>query len=789
LKLRGYSEKEAMMPVPMKCPNPACGKQGNLPDTFPGGKVMCPACGTINYIPAPGSARPASTVQASTAPRPKPAAAAPRPAPKRSSQELDALGLDDADAGPPLVAPPLTRGRSQQPQPSSSGSSTALIAIIGGGAAAALLIIVLIVVVMQSGGTPKAPTAPDPTLVADNQLPIAPNPPPRTSQPDPAPAPYTPYVPPSNESPEATIQRIKEATVYVKVKIGKLEGTGTGFVITSQGNQAVIATNRHVVLIHLEGDDEEIADIKKGEQPRVSVVFRSGEGAGQEQEVPADLAAVDLTPGHGHDLAILVANGVRNVPKPIEVLHRAEPALGMDSRIYGFPFGKMLNVAAKGNPAITINKGAVSSLRRNDAGGLELLQIDGSVNPGNSGGPIVDNKGNLIGITVAKLAAVDNIGLAIPAAQLARMLDGTVGGARMAAKSVTDSQAEFDVEAFLSDPLNRLRTVSILIAPAAAQPANATGPGPDGSYPMLKSATSVTLSMDRTKNRATGKIQTPLAGANNRKLMVQFSCIDTRNRTFSTLPVSYEVPPTPGPMLALGRVANIETRLQKTLGRLGPLIDPDKDCKDKRDGRTLSISLPADKLHMLSPDTQFKDKKNQPLRNAPMVLTPVQGDFLLHVNVAGEILPGNEPCRKPTGGRMPFCIQGAGILLWQDKDNYLRLERSCGTAGGATLVHRLILEICQNGRVNRGNYAYVDVQEGSLHVMLMRTKGHMRCLWSSNGRKWVAFKELAVVFPQKIQLGLSAFNTSKLPFTAEFEEFALIEDPAKFAEELQEEEK
>jgi hypothetical protein len=37
-----------------------------------------------------------------------------------------------------------------------------------------------------------------------------------------------------------------------------------------------------------------------------------------------------------------------------------------------------------------------------------------------------------------------------------------------------------------------------------------------------------------------------------------------------------------------------------------------------------------------------------------------------------------------------------------------------------------------------------------------------------------------------VQLGLSAFNTSKQPYTAEFEDFVLIEDTEKFAEELKE---
>jgi S1-C subfamily serine protease len=768
------------MPINSRCPNPACGKQGTLPDSFPGGRVKCPACGTIAIISATGSAALASSAPARPKPAPAPAPAT-KPVSKHSSQELDALGLDEGEPEPALVAAPLARGRSQQAQ-GGSGSSMALVAIIGGGVAASLLLVVVIVVLMQPGPAPKA-NPPEPNLVSAPPPPADPTPSPK--EPDR----YQPYIAPANETPEATIHRIKEATVYIKVKIGKLEGTGTGFVIMSHGDQTVIATNRHVVLIHLEGDEEEAAEIKKGERPTISVVLRSGEGPGQEQELPAELAAVDMTPGHGHDLAIVVARGVKNVPKPIEVMQRAEPALGMDTRIYGFPFGKSLNVAARGNPAITINKGAVSSLRRNDAGGLELIQIDGSVNPGNSGGPIVDGKGRLVGVTVAKLAAADNIGLAIPGAQLARLLDGTVGGARMAVKSVTPDQAELDVEAFLSDPLNKIRSVTLNFAPASAQSAPMPAPGADGSYPTLQSAKSIPLAMDRAKNQVSGHVQASLTGLANRRLMVQFTCVDTQSRSFSTQPIAYDVPAAAGPMLVLGKNANLDTKLRKTLGRLGALIDPDKDCKEERTPRHISMTLPGDKVHMLAaPHPALRDKKNQPLRNAPMVLTSIDGDFLVHVKVAGEILPGNVPGKNPKGGKVPYCIQGAGLLLWQDKDNFLRLERSCGTDGGVTLVHRLILEICQGGQVSRGNYAYVDINEGSLHVMLLRQKGHLRCLFGPDGRKWTGFKELAVVFPSKVQLGLSAFNTSKQPYTATFEDFILIEDPDKFAQELSESE-
>src|SRR5438046_133142 len=77
----------------------------------------------------------------------------------------------------------------------------------------------------------------------------------------------------------------------------------------------------------------------------------------------------------------------------------------------------------RGNPAVTVGKGTVSSLREDEAGEVAVVQIDGDINPGNSGGPVVDGQGRLVGIAVAKITGT-RIGLAIPPSELTKMLDG-----------------------------------------------------------------------------------------------------------------------------------------------------------------------------------------------------------------------------------------------------------------------------------------------------------------------------------------------------------------------------
>ena len=85
-------------------------------------------------------------------------------------------------------------------------------------------------------------------------------------------------------------------------------------------------------------------------------------------------------------------------------------------------------------------------------------------------------------------------------------------------------------------------------------------------------------------------------------------------------------------------------------------------------------------------------------------------------------------------------------MLWQDKDNYIRLERTCGTAGGPTLVNRLLVEVYKDGRESGRPY-YIDVPEGPMSVMMLRKDGHIRCLFSNDGRSWTILQEIAAEFP------------------------------------------
>jgi predicted Zn finger-like uncharacterized protein len=223
--------------------------------------------------------------------------------------------------------------------------------------------------------------------------------------------------------PLAKLEEVKAATVFIKVEAPGGWASGSGFVMKVNDETAYIITNDHVVT----PPDELLFTTRpsifgprrlpgrgKGKATHTAV-FSSG--TPREQTAPATVMATDPK----RDLAILKVTGVRGLPTPLDFT--SQPALIETSPVYifGFPFGEML-ATAKGHPAVTVGKGNVSSLRLDELGKLAVVQIDGDLNPGNSGGPVVDPQGRLVGVAVAKIKNT-RIGLAIPNNQLAEMLN------------------------------------------------------------------------------------------------------------------------------------------------------------------------------------------------------------------------------------------------------------------------------------------------------------------------------------------------------------------------------
>lgn len=197
----------------------------------------------------------------------------------------------------------------------------------------------------------------------------------------------------------ALLERIKGATVFINTG-----GTsGTGFVVSAGQGRHRVVTNHHVIALE-----------EERHSPSYQIIYRSG--TPQEVSRQARVIAKDL----GNDLALLeVSNAADIEVEPLDEGVTPRETLGLYA--VGFPFGQMLSPDHR--PTATITRGSVSSLRRGRLGALEAIQVDSDFNPGNSGGPVVDVEGRLLGVAVATLRGT-NISFVIPWERVQLLLEG-----------------------------------------------------------------------------------------------------------------------------------------------------------------------------------------------------------------------------------------------------------------------------------------------------------------------------------------------------------------------------
>lgn len=118
------------------------------------------------------------------------------------------------------------------------------------------------------------------------------------------------------------------------------------------------------------------------------------------------------------DLALLAVDTDFSHLPEIQLTGNEDLAIGSKVRVAGYPFGM----------PFTITEGSLSSPRQL-IDGKYYIQVDAPINPGNSGGPILNENGEVIGVTVSKFASAsaDNIGFGVRIEALKQMLDAIDG--------------------------------------------------------------------------------------------------------------------------------------------------------------------------------------------------------------------------------------------------------------------------------------------------------------------------------------------------------------------------
>lgn len=162
------------------------------------------------------------------------------------------------------------------------------------------------------------------------------------------------------------------------------ERTGSAFAVTSNG---VLVTCAHVVK----------------DAQRISVTLMG-------KSYDAKVTAID----YGADLALLRIRA-NNLTR-MSLLDAQHVRLSEEVRAVGFP------LATHRKSRLTVAEGTVSSILTPEEGGL--IQIDASLNPGNSGGPVINSRGQVIGVAraIGRGDGVTDVGFAAPCRQVAKLL-------------------------------------------------------------------------------------------------------------------------------------------------------------------------------------------------------------------------------------------------------------------------------------------------------------------------------------------------------------------------------
>ncbi len=358
------------MSIRVRCPS--CNTEYALADQLAGKKVRCKKCQGVIAVKetpeadAPPTNRPAASFRADP-----PRREVERPLPARQSDRLQRR-RDEYDA------PPVKKS-----------GGVALWVILGGVGVVLLLVLAcggigFLFVLGRSSAGPSQVAVVSTTAAGDEQhVPV-----------DVGGIPAAPAAQPLADPAAFHLKDVRKSVVFIRrATPGKPTSTGTGFLVSPDG---LIATNRHVVQSETGPDPTTVlyVGVPSAADPDVLDYFKAKVAFCAPTQDTLDFAILRIAARPGYQ------------PFRPLTLSAIKPDLAAPVAAIGFPFAQV------NNPVLSFNKGNISASRV-VIENRPYYQTDAAVNPGNSGGPLINTDGKVVGIVSRKMQDANNMGFAL----------------------------------------------------------------------------------------------------------------------------------------------------------------------------------------------------------------------------------------------------------------------------------------------------------------------------------------------------------------------------------------
>lgn len=184
---------------------------------------------------------------------------------------------------------------------------------------------------------------------------------------------------------------------------------GSGFFV-GEGNKdpQYFVTNCHVISGFLSSG-------KSAGGGQVGVIFDNNDAE--------EAYLIDYDPEK--DIAILKLSNPTSKRKPIKLEEPDQNIVGSDVFALGFPGASdesVKSISSFSVEDVTVTRGSVGRLLTQSGTGVNIIQMDASISGGNSGGPLINTKGNVIGVNFAGSTADSNMYYSVNVSELIPML-------------------------------------------------------------------------------------------------------------------------------------------------------------------------------------------------------------------------------------------------------------------------------------------------------------------------------------------------------------------------------